>query len=293
MGYDIESAVLQKYLSDMSSSLLSLFESTITTSINILTLEGRLQLLFDLLFLFQLLRFGDKTTTADPRRHYTVLLTSIDTSLAQAGIDRIDWTTCKPVMHQYVQAAVHRAQVIFGVFIKINPLPNLNDNVSMTASAASINNETIKQSLLTLPICSSANRIVPLTTSLLPMRRGKQSAANQNNTNTQSAHHDKLKPSDADRRFAADYLPANLIPNAYQTSNAASNTAAHALNASSIVTSQSAPLGLSAAQSAAHTVSNLLGRPLPMSSLSLGNAQSVASNIQERGRQFLSAYNLY
>lgn len=228
LGFHVHSSILVWLLSDVSLALLAVFESKIIgasadatakvagvesiggggggggeRALEQLSSDAMLQLLFDVQFLFAVMRLPPSaaatkaptprlqldlngTTTAagglDARGRYAQLLSAFE-SRCSSELDQIDWMSSRAAFAANHHAAVQRSAMLFGLLCKSNPFPAVTTTIGGAApstpgplsydGAAAGGASTAAQpaaSINILPLAAPITRILPLSASLYPSR---------------------------------------------------------------------------------------------------------------------------
>jgi hypothetical protein len=278
-GYHIQSDILQALLTDVDQAVLGVVQGKVGVKkqeggagvqksedgLKRLSSASVLQLMFDVQFLFALLRLPPSTAASsaaakaaggpkallsdnaaasgDLRTQYSSLLALFDAHLSRS-LDQIDWVTSKPTFIANLHAAVTRSAVLYGVMAKTNPFPTtLPAMVSAPGAAPSTSFEALgggggggggqsaPLAVNIVPLAPVPAKILPLPTSLYPSKHPQPPTA----TSTISSITATTLPSAATKLALASTL----------SSSGANGTASHSAASSHSTTASSTGLSFS------------------------------------------------
>jgi hypothetical protein len=177
-GYQVQGEILTWLLNDLSNAILTALQSKVKSPahFNKLSSNSKLQLFFDIQYLFAVLRLSSLSANNDDRQRYTQIISTIDNQL-NIELDAVNWTVSKPHMNNTLYQAIQRTNLLYGLLIRFNPLPPVF-NYQPAKLAAAVNKpapkdakdsvgETQQFAINLISLAPAGARVLPLSAASL------------------------------------------------------------------------------------------------------------------------------
>lgn len=202
-GYQAHADALTALLRDVGHAVLGVVEKRVTRPapgslepneeiLSQLPPHAALQMMFDVQFLFAVLRLPPNSSTpraaagpsglslaigasAEPRARYAALLAAFESHLG-TKLDQIDWMSSRAAFASNLAAATTRGATLFGVLARANPFPPTMPPTPASLPPTTHTGVESTSSMPTalpiniMPLAGVATKILPLPTSLYPSK---------------------------------------------------------------------------------------------------------------------------